>query len=274
MTATISTTQLAGPGMAGVLVELLGAATTLLTDAFSYLVSFASVWSIRGVKETHVSAARSTGGASKVGVKREIAEGLRYFRGDPILMGFLGCVAQFNFFIVAEEALFVIFLVKSVHAPTGLIGVLLAASGVGAVLGAVGAQRLSSRLGAGPTMVLGATIGPLLGLLIPLTHENVTLLCFVAGTAGLGATTTVIKVIGASYRQASVPTHLLGRVVSISRTLTWGPLPLAAFLGGLLGQLLGPRTALALLSLLLLAAPLWLVTTPVWKLRDLVEEPA
>ena len=264
--ATSSITELAGPGIAGVLVQALGAAVTLLIDAFSYLVSFASVLAIRGMPETHLAADRADGGAPRRSIKSQIGEGIRYFRRDPVLASFFGCVAQFNFFIVAEEALFVVFLVKSVHAAPGLIGVLLAGTGVGAILGAMLAQRLARRFGVGWAMLLGATVGPLLGLLIPLTHKNVTLLCFVVGTAGLGAGTTILRVVGGSYRQATVPAHLLGRIVSIMRTLTWGPLPLGALLGGVLGQELGPRAALLCLSLLMLASPLWLLGAPVRKL--------
>jgi MFS family permease len=261
--ASTAATQLAGPGFAGVLVQLVGAATTLLVDAFSYVVSFASVLSIRGRPETHVRAERGEQ------LRTQVAEGFRYIRQDPILVSFLGCIGQFNLLITAEEALFVVFLVRSVHVRPALVGLLLSGLGVGAIAGAALAQRIARWLGTGRAMVLGATIGPLLGLLMPLTYRGPALACFVVGTAGLGATQTIVKVVGGSYRQSVVPSHLLGRVVAIMRTLTWGPLPLGGLLGGVLGQFLGPRAGLLVLALAMLSAPLWLVLTPVWRLRDL-----
>jgi MFS family permease len=255
-------TLLAGPGVAGVLVQLLGAAATLLVDACSYVVSFVSVLSIRGRPETHVRAAR------REPLSRQVAEGFRYIRQDTILASFLGCVAQFNLLIAAEEALFVVFLVRSVHVSAALVGVLLSGMGVGAIAGALLAQRIARWLGTGRSLVLAATLGPLLGMLMPFTYKGAALACFVVGTAGLGVAQTVFKVVGGSYRQAVVPAHLLGRVVAITRTLTWGPAPLGALLGGILGQVFGPRAALLVLAVAMLSSPLWLVLTPVWRVRD------
>jgi MFS family permease len=269
--ASASVTQLGGPGLAGVLVQVLGAANTLLTHAVGLVASFLSVLAIRGKAETHFGAGRAEGAVASETIASRIVEGFRYVRQDPILVGVLATTAHFNLLITAEEALRVVFLVRSVHASPALIGLLLSAGGAGAMLGAVFAERLTSWLGIGKTLLLGASIGPALGVLIPFTHLDATLLFFILGTAGLGATTTILKVVGTSYRQAMVPPHLLGRVVATMRTLTWGPLPLAGLLGGGIGQLLGPRPGFLVLALLMLPAPLWLLRTPLWKVRDFHE---
>jgi MFS family permease len=263
-----SAAQLAGPGVAGLLVAGIGAAKTLLTDAFSYIISFVSVLAIRARVETHI-----TSETRRESVRSQIVEGFRYVREDRILVSVLASVAQFNILITAEEALFVVFLVRSVHASPAVVGLLLSAAGVGAILGAIFSQRIVRAIGTGRALVLGATIGPILGILIPFTYMNATLLFFVVGTAGLGASTTIVKVVGGSYRQAIVPPHLLGRVVATMRTITWGPLPLAGLLGGVLGQVLGPRMALLVLALLMVPTPLWLLRSPVWTMTDLDEAP-
>ena len=263
---TASASQLAGPSVAGILVQLIGAAATLYVNAASYMVSFVSVLSIRGRRETHTAAPRDEP------IRRQIAEGFSYVRGDPILYSFLGCIGQFNVLLTAEEAVFVVFLVRTVHVRPALIGVLLAGMGAGAIGGSFLAGRIAAWLGTGRSMVLGAIVGPLLGLLVPLTHKGPGLALFVVGTAGLGLTTTILRVVGMSYRQAMVPAHLLGRVHSILRTVTWGPLPLAGLLGGALAQSLGPRAALLVLSVAMVSVPLWLVVTPIWRMRDLAPE--
>jgi MFS family permease len=264
--ATTSATQVTGPGIAGIAVQLFGASMTLILDAASYVVSFVTLLSIRGRPETHE---RASGGEP---LRRQMAEGFAYIRQDTILFSFLGCIGQLNFVIAAEEALFVIFLVRSVHVRPALVGILLAAQGVGAILGAISAQRLARRLGTGRAMVIGATLGPLLGLFTPFTAKGLALACFVIGTGGLGASTTISKVVGGSYRQAIVPPHLLGRVVAIMRTLTWGPAPVGGLVAGVLGQMLGPRGALLVLAIAMVSAPLWLLLTPVWRMRDLAPE--
>jgi predicted MFS family arabinose efflux permease len=44
-----------------------------------------------------------------------------------------------------------------------------------------------------------------------------------------------------SLRQAIVPDHLMGRVVSAFRTLAYGAVPLGAVLGGVVGRMFGVR---------------------------------
>jgi MFS family permease len=266
--ASTSVTQVAGPGVGGILVQAVGGALGLLVNSLSYLVSFTSVLWMRAPEERHADRARD-GGTQRDTVRRQIVDGLRYVRGDRILFSQLLYTGQLNFMITAQQALLVIFLVRDVHAPPSLIGILMASSGAGAILGAVSSRRLARRFGSARTWVIGAVLGPLLGLLIPFAHLDVTLLCFVAGMAAIGATVTIVKVMGQSYRMAVVPPNLLGRVVATTRTLTWGPVPVGSVLGGLLGQLIGVRPALLVLALLLLTAPLWLLLTPVLRMREL-----
>jgi hypothetical protein len=144
--------------------------------------------------------------------------------------------------------------------------VLMAAGGAGAILGALNATRLTRLLGPGRTLGGAALLGPVLGLLIPLTRQGPALACFVVGSAGVTASVIVFNVVGQSYRQATIPGHLLGRVVATMRTVTWGPLPLGGLIGGLLGQALGPRGGLVVLAVAQLCSPLWLVRSPTWRL--------
>jgi MFS family permease len=282
-----STMELAGPGIGGMLVQAMGAALALLVDAASYVVSFIAVLAIRAPREDPAeraaaaragreAAARSGGPGTappaRPTIRSQIAEGFRYISGDKILRSFLGTVAHFNVLITAEQALLVIFLLRVVRVSPVLVGLLLSATGVGAVVGALSARRVAERLGVGRTMVLAAIFGPVLGVLIPLTDPGIRLAFFVVGNAALGATTAVLKVVGVSYRQAVVPPHLIGRVVATNRVLTWGPLPLGGLLGGGLGQAFGSRTALLVIALMLVTAPLWLLVTPVWRIRELGDE--
>jgi MFS family permease len=257
--ATASTMKLAGPSAGGALVQTLGAATTLLVDAASYLVSFAAVLSIR-------SAAAPPRPRRGEPLRTQIADGIRYVRGDRFLPGVLGMLAYSNLIIAAEQALLVVFLVRAVHAAPGQVGVLLATGGAGAVLGALAAPRLVRRLGPGTTLILGAVGSPLFGLLVPLTRPGPGLLLFAVGSAGMTGSTIAFNVVGQSYRQASIPPHLIGRVVATMRTVTWGTLPFGGLLGGLLGQYLGPRGGLSVLAGALLLGPLWLARSGVWRL--------
>ena len=263
---SVSATQLAGPALGGVLGQAAGAALGLAAAALGFVVSLGCVLWMGSLPETHTEPRRDDGPRQGT-VASQVTGGLRYVLGDPILSGVLGTVAHFNFVITAQSALLVVFLLDEVRAPVSLVGLLLSASGVGAVAGALSSRWVSRRLGSGRTLVAAAALGPALGLLTPLAHLDVRLVGFVVGTAALGASAAVMRVVSQSYRQAVVPANLLGRVVAANRMITWGPLPLAALAGGLLGQLIGVRPALVALALLLTAAPAWLLRTPVLRMR-------
>jgi MFS family permease len=269
-----ATMELAGPGLGGILVQAMGAALALLVDALSYVVSFIAVLAIRAPREQPARRAGDAAASGRETLRSQIGDGFRYIRDDPILRSFVGTVAEFNFIITAQQALLVIFLLRVVGVTPAPVGFLLASTGIGAVLGAVTSRRITDRLGVGRTMVLAAALGPALGLLIPFATAGPGLAFFVVGNAALGVTTAILRVVGVSYRQAIVPPQLLGRVVATNRVLTWGPLPLGALLGGVLGAALGVRAALLVLALLLLTAPVWLLFTPAWHQRGFGEEDA
>jgi MFS family permease len=268
--ASTSVTQLAGPGVGGLLVQAFGGALALLANSVTYLVSFVSVLWMRASAETHTERPPG-GGPRRETIRGQIADGLRYVRSDRVLFSLLLYTGQLNFLLTAQQALLVIFLARDVMAPPSLIGFLMASTGVGAILGAASSRRLAERFGSARTWVIGAVFGPVLGVLVPFAHLNVTLLLFVVGMAAMGATITIVKVTGQSYRMAAVPPDLLGRVVATTRTLTWGPVPVGSVLGGLLGQALGVRTGLLVIAVLLVTCPLWLLITPVLRVRDLEE---
>jgi predicted MFS family arabinose efflux permease len=76
-----------------------------------------------------------------------------------------------------------------------------------------------------------------------------------------------------SLRQAATPAPLLGRMNATVRFLNWGPIPLGAFVGGLLGETIGLRPTLwvAAAGSLLPAVPLLL--SQVRSLQDLPSAP-
>lgn len=272
-----SVAELAGPGIGGLVVQLVGAALTLVGNAVTYLVSFVAVLAIRADREdpAQLAAARRAaagGQASGETVRGQIVEGLRYLMSDKILRSFIGTIGQFNFLNTAQQALLVVFLLRVVEVSPAVVGLLMASIGAGAVLGALIARPMVERLGVGRTMVLAAAIGPAVGILIPFTHADARLAFFVIGNAALGATPTILKVVGVSYRQAIVPPHLLGRVVATNRAFTWGPLPLGGLLGGVLGEVFGVRTALLIIALLFTTTFVWLLFTPAWHLRGFGDE--
>jgi hypothetical protein len=61
---------------------------------------------------------------------------------------------------------------------------------------------------------------------------------------------------------------LRGRVNATMRCLVWGTMPLGALAGGALGEVIGLRTTIVVAGKGMLLACVWVVVSPVWRLRQ------
>jgi len=159
--------QLAGPGIAGVLVQALSAPGAMLADAVSFLASVASLGLVR-TKEPPV--APEAGGP--VPMRRQIVEGLRYVRHQPLIGPLVVCVAILNFFSMMGEAVLLLFAVRRLGLSAGAIGVILSVGSVGFVVGALVAERLPRVFGIGPALLGTAFMVGLGAVFIPLSTRR------------------------------------------------------------------------------------------------------
>ncbi len=115
--ATQSFAQLAGPGLGGGLVGAFGAAGAISADAASYAISVASLLGIRYREPgREPTAGDATGRRS---LRAEIAEGLRFVLGDPILRKIVGCTGTANLFSSIAGAVEIVFLIRVLHVRPG-----------------------------------------------------------------------------------------------------------------------------------------------------------
>lgn len=250
-----------GPALGGGLVQLAGAAGAVLVDALSYLVSAVVLSRIRAVEP----APRPSG----TSVPTEIGEGLRFVLGSRLLRPIVLCTGTANLFTGVMQAALALFLARELAQPAGVVGLVLAATGVGAVLGAVTAGAWTRRLGQARTIVGSLLVTSPVMLLIPLAQPGALLGAAALGLLALGYGSVVYNVAQVSFRQAVCPDHLLGRMNASVRFLVWGTIPLGGLLGGALGESVGPRTTLLVVAAGNIAAPLWVLASPLRRLRDL-----
>jgi MFS family permease len=260
--ASQSVAQVAGPAAGGFLVQAFTAPFAVLADAASFLVSAAALRAI-GTVEPPVPR------EAKPDLRKEIAEGLRFVLGHPILRAIAGCTGTFNFFSNAFSAVAVVFLVRQVGVSPGGIGLLFSAGSAGAIAGALTAAAIARRIGTARAIWLPVTITGPLGLLVALTFPGPGLALFATGWFCVSFSTVVYNVNQVSFRQALCPPRLLGRMNATMRFLVWGTIPLGGLTGGALGTVLGNRAALwIILSGMALAAG-WLIASPLRTARDL-----
>lgn len=85
----------------------------------------------------------------------------------PLIRDALRATATVNFFTFVLQAMFVVYATRVLHVGPGPLGLVLGAGALGAVAGSAGCGRIESRLGLGPTFILGSALFPAPLLLIP-----------------------------------------------------------------------------------------------------------
>jgi predicted MFS family arabinose efflux permease len=148
----------------------------------------------------------------------------------------------------------------------GLIGL----GGVGGIAGALAAGWAARRFGIGPAIVGSQMLASVIGFLTPLAGGPPWLIMLCLGIPQLlgDGAMTVSAVSGVSLRQTLAPSHLLGRVNASMAVIVGGLGPLGTLAGGLLGQVLGVRLTLLVAVLGIFVASLWLLASPVRRMRE------
>lgn len=255
---------LAGPGVGGALVQLLGAPRTVLTTALGAL---ASVFFLSTVKVPDKPPADTEHGPMLRGIK----EGLAYVWQDRLMRAFGASSALGNLCVSGVLGLSVLFLAETVKLAPGAVGALLMSGGIGGVLGGLTGGWLSRRFGSARTTLVATAVGAPFGLLLPLTEPDWRVVCFVLASMGISWAAAMSNVGQSTYRQTVTPDHLLGRVNASVRFVTWGVMPLGALLGGIVAQQIGVRQALWLLMVGRAVAFVPLLFSPLPRMRDFAD---
>ena len=261
-----SAAQVGGPGLAGVLAQLSGAAGALLVDAASFAVSLVCLRRIRAV-EPPIDLQRTS-------LRREIVAGLRFVVRDRLLCVASAYGSAANLVLAGYSAVEVTYLVRAVGVSAGLAGVLVAVGSAGGVLGAAAAPALSRRFGSARALLGTKLSAPLFGLLIPLSASGGRLTFFVVGGFGMVACIVAGNVVMGGFMQTYCPSRMIGRISTSIQFINYGAIPVGALSAGLLVQSTGFTSALWVLFGGLAAASAILLAAPIRHGRDLPSRPA
>lgn len=262
-----SLASVAGPTIGGILVQVFGAPLAMLGDAFSYLGSVVFLRRIRAPEPPIEHEEGST--------RERLLAGLSFVIGDPIMRPTLFSVATVNLFTFASSALFILYATTTLGVSPGALGLALGTGSVGAVIGAIFATRIGRRIGLGPAYALGLVIFPVSLLLIPLAGPEMSMpliLALLFGSefgAGLGVMILDINVGAIIY--ARTPDRIRARAAGAFRFINYGVRPVGALFGGLLGGAIGVREAILVTTVAAIGGVLFLIGSPVLRLRDLPE---
>jgi hypothetical protein len=174
-------------------------------------------------------------------LRSEIAEGLRFVFGHPLLRAVAGSTATWNFFSGIEMAVAMLFLSRDLGLSPGVIGVVSISFGVGGMLGALTARKWTAALGQARAIWVSMLVTAPFGLLIPIAGTGWRVALYALGCCVLAYGSVVYNVAQVSFRQMICPDRLLGRMNATVRVLVWGTLPLGGLAGGMLGEWIGVR---------------------------------
>jgi len=256
--------QLAGPSLGGFAAQLLGAASGMMANALSFLVSAACLAGIKGTEPPPEPREKTT-------LRADMAEGIRFVARDPYLRVILGYMGVGNFAECIMDAVLVVFLVRTVGLGAGLAGVLVATLGIGGILGALIATRVGARLGTARGLLLVTIIPSACMLLLPLTSRGIGMTLFAAGAVVYGTGICVSNILAQTFTQNYVPAEMQGRESGVASFIIRGTQPLGAVAGAVIGESFGPRTAMWVATIAITASAGILLIGPLRKHRDLPE---
>src|SRR6266481_6350118 len=220
--ASYSAASIVGPLLAGVLVIHVSLPVLMLIDGFSFLVSAFSLALIRISFNTGEKRAPTS-------IRADVVEGLRYVLGHPVLRNISMMMALVNFVGTTTYTQLILFAKVRLEASDVQASLLYSAGSLGVVILSLAAGQLR-KLWSFSTVALGALmLEGALTAVFAFMHWYWVAIALWTLIGGLGI---LFNINTGSLRQAIVPNHMLGRVISIASVLAWSAIPLGSIAGG------------------------------------------
>lgn len=253
--ATYTGAALVGPALAGVLLEPLGAGTLFFLNGVSFLAVIFALASMRDVR-TH-------GGGKHGSISDTFVKGLQYAGRNRLVLALLALSAISAIFGRSYQSLLPAFSRDIWHVGPQGYGLLLAAAGCGALVGAFGLASFKRIPHQGAVMLVNGLLFCMCLIVFAISGS------FILGMILLvlaGITSTVFSTIISTFIQLSVPSEMRGRMMSLYTVTLIGLPALGALGSGALAEWLGgvegaPKAvllgAIALLIILIFSLPLF-----------------
>jgi len=262
--ATRSVASLAGPSMAGFVIQFLSAPVAIILDSLSFFVSAGIIGTIRR-REPHREA------PGRQPMLAAVREGLAVVFGNRLLASIAACTGTVNFSFAAVISLYILFATRDLGLSPSKIGLIFSVGNVSGLVGALTAGRLGARLGIGRIIVAsGFLIGAGWLPLVFATPRTAFSMLVLAGSIS-SFSIPVYNINQVSLRQAITPHRLQGRMNATMRFLVMGTMPLGGLVGGALGDVLPLRQAIAIAAAGGMVGFLWVLLSPVRSLRAIPE---
>ena len=264
LSAAESGAAIVGPGIAGLLVQVLRAPFALLVDASSFIVSAVLLRSVRRVEP------RPYEDRDRRPMVEEVREGISVTFRDPILrwIAILNTLRVVGTLIWPNYVIFALRVLDLSPLTFGLVGSL---GAIGFLAGSVSAPRLTRRLGVGPTLLGASLLMSVSPFFMPFApaHSPWAPALLIA-SAVVGATGDMVMIVTLeSYLQAATPGRLIGRVSSTTHFLAAVGFLIGPVVGGFLGEAIGIRRTILVSACLHVLWPIGVWRSPLRRMREL-----
>jgi MFS family permease len=258
-TAAFNAAGVVGPALAALVIGWLGIGAAYLINAVSFLAVILGTWAIRSPVSR--PATGSTGG-----MLGPLLEGLRYVRHTPVMLALVVTVTVVSLLGRPYVQVMPVFARDVLSGDERTLGLLLATSGVGALVGSLLVAYQGAYPGRG-LVLLGTGGGLGLALLLFAGSRWLVPSVALSGLAGLASTYYLATT--NSMLQTTAPPALRGRVISLYSLVVMGVMPLGGMVLGAAGSLIGVPLTVALggLVTLLWATAIGLVVPAVRRLE-------
>jgi MFS family permease len=254
----VNGSRMIGPAIGGLLIAAVGEGWCFALDAVSYVAVIGSLLAMT-VRPTATP-------PQVVPVVDALVAGVRYVAGFPPVRSGLLLVAAVSMFGMPYQVLMPVIASAVLGGGANTLGVLMTATGVGALAGTLYLASRHTVLGLGRKIAQAAMLfGAALLAFSSSSHLWLSLAILPFAGAGfivaLAATNTVVQTV--------VPETLRGRVMSLYTVAFLGTAPIGSLLAGVAAERIGARATIAVGGALCLTCGLWFFTT-LPRLRDLI----
>jgi MFS family permease len=269
----VNGSRIIGPSIGGLLIAGFGEGWCFAIDAISYLAVIASLLAMRVDRRRH-------DGTVEMHLLEELRHGWNYVSHSVPIRSALTLVAIVSMAGTPYTVLMPAIAARVLHGGPNTLGLLMTATGVGALTGALYLAQRETVVGLGriimyATLVFGA------GLVVFSMTTSLWIACVVLAIAGggfmvhLAATNTILQTI--------VEERLRGRVMSFYTMAFFGTVPIGSLLGGIVADRFGAPMTVRLSGIVCLAGGAWFayklpairaVVRPIYRERGIITVPA
>lgn len=269
----VNGSRIIGPSIGGVLIAAVGEGWCFLVDTISYAAVIASLLAMR-------IEPRAKHGAGEMHMLEELRHGWNYVFESVPIRSVLTLVAIISVFGTPYTVLMPAFAAQVLHGGPYTLGILMTATGVGALSGALYLASRESVLGLARIITYASlTFG--LGLVAFSLTTSLWLACVALAVGSAGLMTTLAG--SNTILQTIVEERLRGRVMSFYTMAFFGTVPIGSLIGGVVADRVGVPLTVRMSGVVCIAAVIWFawrlpairaVIRPIYRERGIITVPA